>query len=132
MPKKLNIRELLKGTEYEDLADMLAMKIEGWGLDNDRDVYSLSTHGKVAGINPNLIVEAIINQSLKDPEEPKERVVDAYEDEPDWLKASPAALDLAAENEIDLSAVDGSGKGGTVIKKDVEKLINLEEDKHDD
>jgi len=130
MPKKLYVRDLLKDTEYADKADLLAVKIEGWGLDNDRDIYSLSEHGKIAGINPNLIIAAIISQSLKDPEEPK-REVSAFEDEPDWLRASSAAVDLAEEHEIDLSAVNGSGKGGTIIKSDVEKLIS-EEDKHDD
>lgn len=140
MPKKLNVRDLLKNTEYDHLADILAIKIEGWGLDNDRDIYSLPVHGKVCGVNPNLIVEALILQSKAVPEESvkpekaEEPIVDVYEDseeEPDWLRATPAALELAKEHEIDLSAVDGSGKDGTVVKKDIEQLINLEEDKHD-
>ncbi len=120
MPNKLNIRELLAGTKYEPQADMLAIKIEGWGLDNDRDIYNLPIHGNVGGTNPNLIVDALIGQSLKDDEEPAE------------IHASQAALDLAAEKKIDLASVNGSGKDGIILKSDVEKLINLEEDNHDD
>ena len=117
MSKKLNIRELLAGTKYEPQADMLAIKIEGWGLDNDQDIYNLPIHGKVGGTNPNLIVEVLISQSLKDDAEPN---------------ASPVARILAAEKKIDLSSVGGSGKDGIILKSDVEKLVNLEEDNHDD
>ena len=124
MAKKLNVRELLKGGKYDRLAEMLAIKIEGWGLDNDRDIYMVPAHGKIAGINPNLIVEEIISQSLKDPEEPKREVV-AFEEVVEWPKASQAALDLATEHNLDLSAVDGSGKEGIIVKKDVERLINF-------
>ena len=133
MPKKLNVRELLKDGPYADKADMLAIKIEGWGLDNDRDIHSLAAHGKVAGINPNLIVAEIVSQSLKTPEEPQREVaafVEIEEEQVD-VKATMAALGLAVESEIDLSVVDGSGKDGTIVKSDVEKLI-LEEDLHDD
>lgn len=126
MPKKLNIRELLKGSVYEDKAEILALKIEGWGLDNDRDIYSVPAHGKVAGINPNLIIEVIVNQSLKEPGE-----VAAFVEEVS-PRASLAAAELAEEYEINLSAVNGSGKDGIIVKSDVEKLIVIEEDKHDD
>jgi 2-oxoisovalerate dehydrogenase E2 component (dihydrolipoyl transacylase) len=36
---------------------------------------------------------------------------------------SPAVLKLAQENDIDLSLVDGSGKGGRITRKDVEAVI---------
>lgn len=124
MAKKLNIRELLKGGKYDHLAEILAIKIEGWGLDNDRDIHSLPEHGKVAGINPNLIIEEIISQSLVIPEGPI-REVAAFEEQLSEIKASSAAVEIAAENEIDLSAVNGSGKDGAIVKKDVERLINF-------
>ena len=129
MPKKLNVRELLRDGPYADKADILAIKIEGWGLDNDRDIHSLAVHGKVMGINPNLIVAELISQSLKQPEEPQ-REVTAFEEQVD-VKATMAALGLAVESEIDLSTIEGSGKEGIIVKSDVEKLI-LEEDIHDD
>jgi pyruvate/2-oxoglutarate dehydrogenase complex dihydrolipoamide acyltransferase (E2) component len=129
MPKKLNVRELLKDGPYADKAKVLAIKIEGWGLDNDRDIHSLPVHGKVMGVNPNLIVAEIVSQSLKTPEEPPQEV--AAEEEPDWLRATPAALELAEESGVNLSTINGSGKEGTIVKSDVEKLI-LEEDIHDD
>lgn len=134
MTKKLNVRELLKDGPYADKAEPLAIKIEGWGLDNDRDIHSLAIHGKVMGINPNLIVAEIVSQSLKTPEEPQREVaafVEIEEEQVD-VKATIAALGLAVESELDLSTVDGSGKDGTIVKSDVEKLIQLEEDTNDD
>ncbi len=39
------------------------------------------------------------------------------------FKASKAAIKLAKENGIDLTKVKGSGKDGSIIKSDVEKII---------
>lgn len=36
---------------------------------------------------------------------------------------SPAVLRLAQENDIDLALVDGSGRGGRITRKDIEKVI---------
>lgn len=36
---------------------------------------------------------------------------------------SPAVLRLAQENEIDLTMIDGTGRGGRITRKDIEKLI---------
>ena len=36
---------------------------------------------------------------------------------------SPAVLKLAQENDIDLNAVEGTGKGGRITRKDIEKII---------
>ncbi|MBM7598041.1 2-oxoisovalerate dehydrogenase E2 component (dihydrolipoyl transacylase) [Virgibacillus halotolerans] len=36
---------------------------------------------------------------------------------------SPAVLRLAQENDIDLDAVDGTGRGGRITRKDIEKII---------
>lgn len=36
---------------------------------------------------------------------------------------SPAVLRLAQENDIDLEQITGSGKGGRITRKDVEKVI---------
>ena len=36
---------------------------------------------------------------------------------------SPAVLSLAQENNIDLNAVEGSGRGGRITRKDIEKII---------
>lgn len=132
MAKKLNVRVLLQGTPYEDRAELLAKKIEGWGLDDDVSIHELPSHGMVDGINPNLIIQALLEQEAKmgELEEPDEPDEPDELDEPDWLKATPAALDLADEYEIDLSFIDGTGKDGTIIKSDVEKF--LEEDEHDD
>ncbi len=39
-------------------------------------------------------------------------------------KTSPAVRKLAAENNIDVNNVHGTGKGGRITKKDIEKLID--------
>ncbi len=131
MPETLNVREILRQSEYSEHADEIATKIEGWGLDNDYDIHNLAQHGLINGINPNLIVATIIagveknNQSTPDV---------AVSEEPSWPKeseATAAASDLALEHNIDLSDIDGSGKDGTVIKSDVERHL-IEEDEHDD
>ncbi|SDJ65171.1 dihydrolipoamide acetyltransferase family protein [Sediminibacillus albus] len=36
---------------------------------------------------------------------------------------SPAVMRLAQENDIELSQIDGSGKGGRITRKDIEKII---------
>lgn len=36
---------------------------------------------------------------------------------------SPAVMRMAQENDIDLNLVDGSGKGGRITRKDIEKII---------
>jgi pyruvate/2-oxoglutarate dehydrogenase complex dihydrolipoamide acyltransferase (E2) component len=121
MPKKLNVRDLLQGTQFEDQAEILATKIEGWGMDNDYDIHNLSSHGLILGINPNVIVAALLEQEAK---QPAEEITEAPAvKEPDWLKATPSAAELAEEYGIDLSTVDGSGKDGTIVKKDVELFI---------
>ena len=123
MAKTLNVREILRQSEYAEYADEIATKIVGWGMDNDYDIHNLSQHGMINGINPNLIVATIIAGS-----ETKEVSVS---EEPDWLRATAAANDLALEHNIDLSDIDGTGKDGTVIKSDVERHL-IEEDEHDD
>ncbi|GAA0458235.1 dihydrolipoamide acetyltransferase family protein [Alkalibacillus silvisoli] len=45
------------------------------------------------------------------------------DDQPMKKRYSPAVLKLAQENDIDLNQVDGSGKGGRITRKDVEKII---------
>lgn len=45
------------------------------------------------------------------------------------IKASPLAKRIAAENEIDLDEVDGTGPGGRIIKKDIETLLESEPEK---
>ncbi len=39
------------------------------------------------------------------------------------VKASPLAKSIAKENNLDISAITGSGEGGRIIKKDVESAI---------
>ncbi len=40
-----------------------------------------------------------------------------------FIKASPVARSMAKENSIDLAALEGSGPGGRIVKRDVEKAM---------
>ncbi|GEN45259.1 dihydrolipoamide acetyltransferase family protein [Alkalibacillus haloalkaliphilus] len=46
------------------------------------------------------------------------------EEQPMKKRYSPAVLKLAQENDIDLNQVTGSGKGGRITRKDLEKVID--------
>lgn len=45
----------------------------------------------------------------------------AHEDE--FIKASPVAKHMAAQNSLELSQIQGSGPGGRIVKRDVEKAL---------
>ncbi|HEU5141497.1 MAG TPA: dihydrolipoamide acetyltransferase family protein [Bacillales bacterium] len=45
-------------------------------------------------------------------------------EQPMKKRYSPAVLRLAQENDIDLDQVNGSGKGGRITRKDIQKLID--------
>ena len=135
MTEKLNVRELLQGTEFADLSEVIATKIENAGYTEPGTVGNIAAHGKIAGKNPAVIVSVILEQYEKQrgrveavviepdpPTEPERKVFP----EPDWLKATDSALALAEERGVDLSLVEGTGKSGTILKSDVTKF--LEED----
>ena len=54
-------------------------------------------------------------------EDKKEQEKD--EEQPMKRRYSPAVLRLAQENDIDLEQVSGSGKGGRITRKDIQKVI---------
>lgn len=41
----------------------------------------------------------------------------------DRLKASPLAKKMAAEHKVDITAISGTGEGGRIVKKDIEKAV---------
>ena len=45
------------------------------------------------------------------------------QDQGNKKRYSPAVMTLAQEHEIDLNQVDGSGRGGRITRKDIEKII---------
>lgn len=45
-------------------------------------------------------------------------------DQPMKKRYSPAVLRMAQENDIDLEQVDGTGKGGRITRKDIEKIVS--------
>jgi large subunit ribosomal protein L21 len=56
-------------------------------------------------------------------------VVEAPTEEPSAVDATETARSLAEENGIDLSTLEGSGKGGRILKSDVAKVIKAREGK---
>lgn len=61
------------------------------------------------------------NSEAKDPEPKKIQIEN--KDQSMKKRYSPAVLNLAQENDIDLSSLEGSGLGGRITRKDVEKAI---------
>lgn len=41
------------------------------------------------------------------------------------LKASPLAKKMAADHKIDISAVEGTGEGGRIVKQDIEQAVKI-------
>ncbi|MBN8208195.1 2-oxo acid dehydrogenase subunit E2 [Bacillus sp. NTK071] len=62
--------------------------------------------------------QAVENVSEDKKEQPQD------EDQPMKRRYSPAVLRLAQENDIDLEQVNGSGKGGRITRKDIQKVID--------
>ncbi len=60
------------------------------------------------------------DQSKQKPESSAEK---QSSDKTNKKRYSPAVMTLAQDHEIDLSQVDGSGRGGRITRKDIEKII---------
>ncbi|MCP8616795.1 dihydrolipoamide acetyltransferase family protein [Salirhabdus salicampi] len=63
------------------------------------------------------------NNDTKPNEEKTAQQVHDGDDQSMKKRYSPAVLRLAQEHDIDLTQVDGTGKGGRITRKDVEKMI---------
>ncbi|WP_405101289.1 dihydrolipoamide acetyltransferase family protein [Oceanobacillus sp. FSL H7-0719] len=81
----------------------------------------------VGEIMCHLEVDGGSNETKADKDEEKsekaETVSNVSADQSMKKRYSPAVLRLAQENDIDLSAVNGTGRGGRITRKDIEKLI---------
>ena len=109
----LDLEALLTGTEYDKQAKTIAQQVHNAGLDDKRFINDLPQMGiKVGGQNVYDVLNVILEQ------------IEASEAEPvPEPTVTGAAKDLADENDIDLSTVEGTGKDGAVIKSDIENLI---------
>jgi pyruvate/2-oxoglutarate dehydrogenase complex dihydrolipoamide acyltransferase (E2) component len=66
--------------------------------------------------------ESHLNDEIRS--SPLLEIEEIVQDQPsDVVDATNAARDLAAEHDIDLAAVDGSGEEGRVLKADVQAVI---------
>ena len=61
----------------------------------------------------------------KSEEKQKEAVVETEESVDNSMKKrySPAVLKMAQENDVDLSLINGTGRGGRITRKDLEKIV---------
>ncbi|WP_342472325.1 dihydrolipoamide acetyltransferase family protein [Metasolibacillus sp. FSL H7-0170] len=73
------------------------------------------------------VSSAILNAGVQHKEEPQAQAKPAAQQEEkaprDKARYSPAVLTLAAEHNIDLSLVTGSGVGGRITRKDLQAII---------
>ncbi|MTW85073.1 2-oxo acid dehydrogenase subunit E2 [Virgibacillus dakarensis] len=76
------------------------------------DAEDSSSHDKAPGENN--------NEKAQKPEEESS----ANADQSMKKRYSPAVLRMAQENDIDLTQVNGSGKGGRITRKDIEKILS--------
>ena len=113
---------------------------EGSTLPVGAVVCSIEVGGATSG-QPNNKSSSSISPTLNNVTPPKKSAQTAQSERTNTLKApkqpgrfSPAVLALASEHHIDLSAVEGSGLGGRITRKDIEKRIasmNVLEEKSD-
>ena len=84
---------------------------QGWsGLVHPDDVYRLERNGQFVRVQlPQ--PQAVIVEPVEVTEPIKE------------ISASAAVIKLAEANGIDLQTVEGSGRGGKIVKRDIEALI---------
>jgi 2-oxoglutarate dehydrogenase E2 component (dihydrolipoamide succinyltransferase) len=68
-------------------------------------------------------VSAVVSAKNNEPK-PQEMALKTSETQNSSSKTSPAVRKLAAENNIDLNTIHGTGKDGRITKKDIESLIN--------
>ena len=113
---------------------------EGSTLPVGAVVCSIEVGGATSGQRNNKSSSSI-SPTLNNVTPPKKSAQTAQSERTNTLKApkqpgrfSPAVLALASEHQIDLSAVEGSGLGGRITRKDIEILIasgNVSEEKSD-
>nr|WP_220127151.1 dihydrolipoamide acetyltransferase family protein [Halobacillus locisalis] len=96
------------------------------------EVGDLMCHIEVEGAGSVSEEESAPQKEEKAPAEPSGGKADAKEpkkeskpkkDEGNKKRYSPAVMTLAQEHDIDLNQVDGSGRGGRITRKDIEKII---------
>ncbi|MGF1616823.1 MAG: dihydrolipoamide acetyltransferase family protein [Acidimicrobiia bacterium] len=73
--------------------------------------------------------ESVSEEQVKEePKEPTKSEIDAFFAEPDESERQPQLLSpvvrkLIRENDVDLSAIDGTGQGGRITRRDVEAYL---------
>jgi pyruvate dehydrogenase E2 component (dihydrolipoamide acetyltransferase) len=101
------------GAEDEDVSDALAQAQETGAVAAEKVAVEVAQKEETAKVR----AEEEEKARAKVQEQVK---AEAAREPTEGLKASPVALRLAAELGVDLSAVEGSGPGGRIVKRDVE------------
>src|SRR5690606_10279117 len=83
------------------------------------DVGEVICHIEIEGGESEITSSTSNEPNGKTTEDTKE----ADEDQSMKKRYSPAVLRLAQENDIDLNLVNGTGRGGRITRKDIEKII---------
>jgi 2-oxoisovalerate dehydrogenase E2 component (dihydrolipoyl transacylase) len=103
---------------------------EGSTLPVGAVVCSIEVEGNMSGQTKSKSSSSSISPTLNNVTPPKQTIQIAQTEHANTSKKpkqagrfSPAVLALASEHHIDLNAVEGSGLGGRITRKDLEKLI---------
>ncbi|MDP2529717.1 MAG: 50S ribosomal protein L21 [Candidatus Palauibacterales bacterium] len=87
-------------------------------------VVDITLGGGEAAPKPKKAEKKVEAPTAEKPAPKKEAVAEAIAE----AEITPAAAELAAENGIDVSAIEGTGKDGRVLKSDVEKAIKARDE----
>lgn len=109
------------GEEGEDISDLLA----GYGNGGASNGDASGDEGVADAEEADAADAADSDESGTEAgrEEPEDRAVKASASEDGRVKSSPLARRIAAENDIELSSIEGSGPEGRIIKRDVEAAL---------
>lgn len=102
------------------------VKEDVYGHRPDGRTYLIAAKGTTILDSQAIALGLLVRNAPRRPTETKvERVQPPLNDEvPEIVKATPGALALAKEHELDLDVIEGSGKDGRVTKGDVEAALD--------
>ncbi len=126
-----------KVNKYDPLAEVMTDKVNAEvpssftgtikeliaGEDETMPVGAVICTIEVEGGEAKVVSEATKEETVSEASAPTDTKLETSEDQPNKRRYSPAVLRLAQENNIDLEQLSGTGGGGRITRKDIQKII---------